>query len=337
MYEENKGNIIIYKLEDGTSKIDVKIENDTVWLTQKQMSELFSVAENNITYHIQNIIKTGELTLEATTQKIRVVQKEGNREVKRDIDFYNLDMIISIGYRVNSKIGIAFRQWATKHLAEYMVKGFVLDVNRLKHDKNTPIEELLEQIRDIRASEMQFYQKVREVLKLSSDYKAKEKETQLFFANIQNKLLFAVLGKTAAEIIYERADHKEINMGLTSFKGSVVRVCDIYISKNYLKKDEIIKLNRLTTMFLDYVENQVERTQKQLFMDDWENKTDKFLEFNEYNLLDGFGNISNKTMKNKANTEYKIFDKERKERQKIEADKEDLKELEKFEKKIKNK
>ena len=334
MNEENKGNIIIYESEDGTSKIDVKIENETVWLTQKQMAELFNTEVNNINYHIKEIFKSGELIEKSVIQKIRITASDGK---PYDVLHYNLDMIISIGYRVNSKSAVKFRQWATKILKEYMVKGFILDIDRLKHDKNTPIEELLEQIRDIRASEMQFYQKVREVLKLSSDYKANEKETQLFFANIQNKLLFAVLGKTAAEIIYERADHKEINMGLTSFKGSIVRVCDIYISKNYLKKDEITNLNRLTTMFLDYIENQVERTQKQLFMDDWGAKTDRFLEFNEYSLLDGFGNISNKAMKNKANTEYKIFDEERKTKRKIEADEEDLKELEKFEKKIKNK
>ena len=323
---ENISNIAFYETENGNFKIDVRIDKDTVWLTQKQMAILFQVDRSVITKHLKNIFDSAELKEISNVQKMHIANSD------KPISYYNLDVIISVGYRVNSKSAIHFRQWATKILKEYIIKGFILDTDRLKHDKNTPIEELLEQIRDIRASEMQFYQKVREVLKLSSDYKANEKETQLFFANIQNKLLYAVLGKTAAEIIYERADHNEINMGLTSFRGNIVRACDIYISKNYLKKDEITKLNRLTTMFLDYVENQVERTQKQLFMDDWENKTNKFIEFNEYNLLNDFGKVSNKTMKEKADNEYKIFDKERKKKQKIAADKEDLKELEKFEK-----
>ena len=329
---ENISNIAFYETENGNFKIDVRVNKDTVWLTQKQMAILFQVEVPAISKHIKNIYEIKELNEASTFSKMEIVQKEGNRQIKREVDFYNLDVIISVGYRVNSKSAIHFRQWATKILKEYIIKGFILDTDRLKHDKNTPIEELLEQIRDIRASEMQFYQKVREVLKLSSDYKANEKETQLFFANIQNKLLYAVLGKTAAEIIYERADHNEINMGLTNFRGNIVRACNIYISKNYLKKDEITKLNRLTTMFLDYVENQVERTQKQLFMDDWENKTNKFLEFNEYNLLNDFGEISNKIIKDKVDNEYEIFNKERKIKQKIAADKEDLKELEKFEK-----
>lgn len=332
MNEENKGNIIIYQSEDGTSKINVRIENETVWLTQKQMSELFEVSVSAINQHIKNIFGAKELNEETVIKFFLITANDGKTY---NTAFYNLDMIISVGYRVNSISAVRFRQWATQILKEYIIKGFALDDERLKKDKNTPIEELVKRVRDIRASELNFYQKIRDVLKLSSDYRANDDETKIFFAKIQNKLLFAIVGKTAAEIIYERANHEKTNMGLTNFKGSIVRVEDIYISKNYLNEKEITKLNALTNMFLYYIEDQVERTQKQLFMDDWENKTDKFLQFNEYNLLNGLGKISGDEAKSKAKTEYGIFDKDRKEKQKVEAEKEDLREIEKLNKKLK--
>lgn len=336
--KEEQGIFAIYTTKENDIKIDVKLKNDTVWLTGNQIAKLFNKDYSNVLKHIKNIYNEEELEQNMTMAKFATVVNRGFAGKKEDeVVYYNLDMIIAVGYRVNSKQATQFRIWATKILKEYIIKGFVLDDERLKHDKNTPIEELVARIKDIRASELNFYQKVRDVLRLSSDYRANEEETQNFYANIQNKLLFAVLGKTAAEIIYERVDHKEINMGLTSFRGDIVRVYDIYISKNYLQEKEITQLNKLVNMFLDYVENQVERTQKKLYMDDWEEKTDNFLKFNEYKILIGLGKMRATIAKKKAKQEYNIFDSERKHLQKQKADEEDLKILQESIKNIENK
>ncbi len=333
--EENKGNIIIYELEDGTSRIDVKVENETVWLTKNQITQLFSTNRQNIEYHIKNIYESNELQESSTCKKILQVQREGSRDVKREVDFYNLDMIISVGYRVNNVAGVRFRQWATKRLAEYMVKGFTLDDERLKGKGNKYLDELVQRIKEIRASELNFYQKVRDAFSLSKDYMENKKETGLFFANIQNKLFHAIVGKTAAELICERADHELANMGLSCFNGTRVRKADVIIAKNYLKENELKSLEKLVVMFLDFIENYIERTKEPIYTNDWKYRADEFLNFYKYKLLDGYGTKSNKEAEDFAESEYTLFDKERKRQEKIEADQKDLKEIEELKKELK--
>jgi len=255
-------NILIYQAEDGKTHINVRMEGDTVWLTQSAMSELFQTSSQNITMHIKNIYAEGELSEVATCKDYLQVQLEGGREVQRALKHYNLEVIIAVGYRVKSHRGTQFRRWATERLREYLVKGFVMDDERLKEGRGLGadyFDELLERIRDIRASEKQFYRKITEIYSLAVDYDPNAEITHEFYASVQNKLHWAITGHTAAELIAERASAAKPNMGLTSWKGKKVRQADVSVAKNYLAEDELRSLNRIVTMYLDYAEDQAER------------------------------------------------------------------------------
>ena len=308
-----EGDLILYRTPKGTSKISVLYQGETFWLNQKKIAELFGVDLRTISYHLGEIYASGELKPEATLQKIRRVQTEGNREVTREIEFYNLDAIISVGYRVNSIQATAFRIWATQTLKEFIVKGFVLDDERLKLNKRFGkdyFDELLERIREIRASERRFYLKITDIYESCSiDYDKEAEITKTFFKIVQNKLHWAVTGKTAAEIIAERADAKKPTMGLTTWKNSPtgkVLKSDIAIAKNYLIETEIAELNRIVTMYLDYAENQAAR-QIPMKMVDWVSRLDAFLSFNEYDVLDDAGKVSAEVAKKLAEGQYDIF------------------------------
>lgn len=262
--------IILYQTEDGRSRIEVRLENETVWLTQQLMAELFQTTQQNISLHIQNIYAEGELGSEATHKDFLSVRREGNRNVQRRLEFYNLDMIISIGYRVKSAVATRFRQWATERLREYIVKGFTLDDERLKgRDRLSDyFDELLARIREIRASEKRVYQRIREIFALASDYREGEQETQVFFATMQNKMHFGATGMTAAEIVRRRANAAQANMGLTTWTGGRVLKRDVPTAKNYLSEKEIDTLNRIVVMFLDQAEFRAQRRQD-IKMADW--------------------------------------------------------------------
>jgi hypothetical protein len=310
---ESNTDILIYQTEDGTTKIDVRLENETVWMTQKAIAELYQTTPQNMTLHIKNIYKEGELVEEATCKNYLQVQNEGNRKVQRQKNFYNLEMIIAIGYRVRSHRGTQFRRWATERLNEYLVKGFTMDDERLKEMKNLGedyFDELLERIKDIRSSEKRFYKKITDIYALSVDYDPKTEIAKQFFATVQNKLHFAIHGHTAAELIAERADSSKDNMGLTTWKGNKVRKTDIKIAKNYLTEKEIKSLNRIVTMYLDYAEDQAER-KKPMYMKDWENKLNAFLEFNERDILNNSGKISKKVAEELAVEQYEKFNQNR--------------------------
>lgn len=324
--DEAQSNIIIYNTMDGKAAVALYAKDGRIWLNQKQMAELFATSVPNINMHIANILKDGELTSDSVIKDYLITAVDGKHY---NVSFYSLEMILSIGYRVRSKRGIQFRQWATRHLSEYLVKGYTMDDERLKNPNGQPdyFDELLERIRDIRASEKRFYQKLRELFALSSDYEAHEKATQMFFAETQNKLLYAVTHQTAAELITARADAGKPNMGLTSWKGSVVRKQDIVIAKNYLNKDEIDLLNRLTTLFLDTAELRV-KEQKDLTLDYWRATADNVLLFNNKDVLQGKGNISNSEMEASVIAEYQKFDSRRKKDDALKADQNDMKMLE---------
>ena len=329
-------NIILYETPQGKISVSVRFEDETFWLTQKAMAELFGVESHTITYHLKEIYKTGELDEMATTRKIRVVQKEGNREVNRELDFYNLDAIIAVGYRVNSKQATQFRIWATQTLKEYITKGFVLDDERLKQGKNfgkDHFDELLARIRDIRASEKRFYQKIRDLFMLSEDYDKTDKKTEQFFAEVQNKLLFATTQHTAAEIIVQRAKAEVLNMGLTSWIGSRVRKEDVIIAKNYLSEDEIDTLNRMVTLFLDTAELRV-KEQIPLSIDFWKQEADSVIQFSRKPLLLDKGKVSHEKAKDFAEKQYAVFDSERKKTEALQADLEDQKAIEELLKKL---
>jgi hypothetical protein len=305
--------ILLYSTSNGTVKVEVLYEDETFWLSQKRMAELFGVESNTITYHLKEIFKSGELEENSTTRKIRAVQKEGNREVSREIDFYNLDAVIAVGYRVNSLQATKFRIWATNSLKEFIIKGFVLDDERLKQSKRFGKDyftELLERIREIRSSERRFYQKLTDIYaECSLDYDPKAEITQTFYKSVQNKLEWAITGKTAAELIAERANAEKPNMGLMTWKkapdGKIVKT-DVVIAKNYLIEKEIKELNRVVTMYLDYAENQAER-QKVLYMRDWLEKLDAFLKFNDYDILTNAGHVSAEVAKTLALQEFEKY------------------------------
>lgn len=310
---KNNTDILIYQTEEGTTKIDVRLENETVWMTQKSIAELYQTTPQNITMHIKKILKEEELFLEETCKSYLQVQKEGNREVERKRTFYNLEMIIAIGYRVRSHRGTQFRRWATERLNEYLVKGFTMNDERLKEMKNLGedyFDELLERIKEIRASEKRFYKKITDIYALSVDYDPKSGIAKQFFATVQNKLHFAIHGHTAAELIVERADCSKDNMGLTTWKGEKVRKGDIVVAKNYLTEKEIKSLNRIVTMYLDYAEDQAER-RKPMHMKDWEKKLNAFLEFNDRDILNNAGKISKKVAEHLATQEYEKFNQKR--------------------------
>jgi len=301
--------IIIYQTEYGKTKIEVRLQDETVWLTQKLMAELFQTTPQNITMHLNNIFKEGELDESSTCKEFLQVQTEGERQIERARKFYNLEAIIAVGYRVKSHRGTQFRRWATERLNEYVVKGFTMDDDRLKNVQNIGsdyFDELLERIRDIRSSEQRFYQKIKEIYKLAVDYDPKAEETMEFFKAVQNKLHFSISGMTAAEIIAGRADATKPNMGLTSWRGDKVRKSDVTIAKNYLNEEELQALNRVVTMYLDYAEDQARR-HKQMFMRDWREKLDFFLQFNERNILTHAGKISHELAVGKAEEEYERY------------------------------
>ncbi|MGL4598417.1 MAG: virulence RhuM family protein [Bacteroidia bacterium] len=309
----NQSDIIFYSSPDGHIKIEVVFNDETFWLTQKKMSDLFGVESHTITYHLKEIYKSAELQEDATTRKIRVVQKEGNRNVNRDLDFYNLDATIAVGYRVNSYQATQFRIWATKTLREFIVKGFVLDDERLKQGKHFGkdyFDELLERIREIRASERRFYLKITDIYEQCSiDYQKESDTTRHFFKTVQNKLHWAITGKTAAELIAERADSSKPNMGLTTWKnapkGKILKG-DIGTAKNYMQEKEIKTLERIVSMYLDYAELQAEK-QIPMKMADWVNRLDAFLQFNEYQLLKDGGKISHEVALSIAEEAYGKF------------------------------
>ena len=305
-----QSNIIIYNTDDGKVKVVLYAKDGNIWMNQNQMAELFATSIPNISMHISNILKEGELQQNSVIKEYLTTAADGKNY---NVTFYSLEMILAIGFRVRSKRGTQFRIWANRNLKEYMVKGFLIDDDRLKNPDGRPdyFDELLERIRDIRASEKRFYQKVRDLLALSSDYDKTDKATQMFFAETQNKLLYAVTHQTAAEIIVSRADASQPNMALTSWKGTVVRKQDIYTAKNYLKDDEIDMLNRLTVLFLDSAELRV-KERKDLTLNYWRNNVDALLDFQNKDVLKGAGTISNTQMERIVDTVYAEFNQRRK-------------------------
>jgi len=308
-----KPNFLLYQTEDGSTRIDVKFEEDSVWLNQKGLAELYQTTPQNITLHIRNIYADGEHSAEATCKEYLQVQNEGGRDVSRYMSYYNLDVILAIGYRVRSHRGVQFRRWATEKLTEYLQKGFVLDDYRLKEAKafgRDYFDELLERIRDIRSSEKMFYRKITDIYAMSVDYDPQHPISQEFFATVQNKLHYAVHGKTAAEIIKDRADSHKPNMGLTSFKGSRLRKGDVVVAKNYLNESELRELNRIVTMYLDYAEDQAEH-ENPMYMKDWKAKLDAFLSFNQRKVLDNPGKVSHAVAEALALQEYEKYHQQR--------------------------
>lgn len=301
----NNSQIIIYQTESGQIKIDVRLENETVWLTQKSMAELFQTSVPNINMHLKNIFEEGELNLEATIKEFLIVRKEGNREVNRNIEYYNLDAIISVGYRVKSNVATRFRIWATQHIKEYIVKGFVLNDERLKNP-DVPFDyfdELLRRIQDIRTSEKRFYQKITDIYATSVDYDPTQETSILFFKTVQNKMHWAITGQTAAEIIKNRADSEKPNMGLTSWRGVKPRKQDVSIAKNYLKEEELAALNNLIEQYLIFATGQAMR-RTPMYMNDWIEKLHGFLSLNDREILKDAGRISNQLATNFAENEY---------------------------------
>jgi hypothetical protein len=328
-----ESNIIIYTTDDGKAKVVLYAKDGNIWMNQNQIAELFDTSIPNISTHISNVLKEGELVEESVIKNYLTTASDGKNY---NVTFYSLDMILAIGFRVRSKRGTQFRIWANRNLKEYMVKGFLIDDERLKNPDGRPdyFDELLERIRDIRASEKRFYQKVRDLLSLSSDYDKSDKATQMFFAETQNKLLYAVTHKTAAELIVSRADASQANMALTSWKGNVVRKQDIYTAKNYLLNDEIDMLNRLTILFLDSAELRV-KERKDLTLNYWRDNVDALLNFQNKDVLKNAGSISNKQMEEIVDAVYEEFNNRRKLYAAQQADKDDLVELEENIKRIK--
>ena len=304
------GKILIYRNEKGDTKIDVYFEEETIWMTQKALCELYQVSKSSVSEHIANIFQDRELEPEATVRKFRTVQTEGTRQVTREREFYNLDMILAVGYRVRSHVGIHFRRWASNILTEYMKKGFALNDDRLRNPKEFGadyFDELLERIRDIRAGEKRVYQKVKEIFALSADYDSTSEIAQNFFKSVQNKLEYAATGYTAPEIIARRADATKDNMGLTSFKGAKVRRNDVTVAKNYMTQEEISTLNLIVNMYLDYAELQA-KNRKPMYMADWENKLVEFLRFNGREVLEHLGTVKRELAEKLALEQYELFD-----------------------------
>tara|TARA_R110001599_G_scaffold2279_2_gene12104 strand:- start:844 stop:1854 length:1011 start_codon:yes stop_codon:yes gene_type:complete len=329
--------LILYTTDDGRIQLHLRVEGDSIWLSQLEIAELFQTTKQNVSLHAKNIFQDNELAPDATVKDSLTVQSEGNRQIKRKISYYNLDLILAIGYRVRSARGVQFRQWASTHLKEFLLKGFVMDDERLKNPGGWDFfDELLERIRDIRASEKRFYQKVRDLFALSSDYQARERETAQFFAEVQNKLLYAATGHTAAELILKRSDPSMPNMALTNWSGSRVRKQDVIVAKNYLTADEIDTLNRLVVIFLEQAELRVKK-QKELTLDFWRNNVDKMLAFNDQPILEGAGSVSRENMEKITRERYEVFDQQRRTAEAEAADAADLKEIEQLEQDLKYK
>lgn len=311
---ENNGNILIYQTETGETKIDTYFNDETIWMTQKSIAELYQTTPQNIILHIKNIYSDGELDENSTCKNYLQVQTEGTRKVQRNVKIYNLQVILAIGYRVRNNIGMHFRNWASSVLSEYMKKGFALNDERLKNPRKFGedyFDELLERIRDIRASEKRMYLKIRDIFATSVDYDPKSKQAQLFYKTVQNKLHYSVHGHTAPELIFERADATKDNMGLKSFKGSKVRKSDVTIAKNYLNQEEISNLNRIVTMYLDYAEDQAKQ-HIPMYMNDWEQRLNMFLQFTGRKVLESGGTISREEADRFAKEQYELFDHNRK-------------------------
>lgn len=306
------GEFLLYETEDGRTRVECRFVEDTLWLSQAGMADLFQVKVPTVNEHLKNLYAEGEIQQEATIRQYLMVRQEGRRQVNRHIDHYNLDAILAVGYRVRSARGTQFRRWATERLREYLVKGFTLDDERLK---NPPVagsavpdrfDELLERIRDIRASERRMYLRVREIFAMAADYSPSLPETTQFFEVIQNKLHFTVTGKTAAELIAQRANSGLPNMGLTTWKSGSVQKADVKVAKNYLNEQEVSELNRIVAMWLDYAEDQARR-RKEVFLKDWAERLDAFLTFNERDVLEGTGKMSKKQADAHAEAQYEEF------------------------------
>ena len=325
--------IIIYNTQDGKTSVSLLTKDSTVWMNQNQLAELFDTSKQNIGQHIASVLEDNELDQNSVVKNYFTTAADGK---DYNVTFYSLEMILAIGFRVRSKRGTQFRQWANQNLASYMIKGFVMDDERLKNLDGRPdyFDELLARIRDVRASEKRFYQKVRDLFALSSDYDGSDKSTQMFYTETQNKILFAITGKTAAEIVVSRANSNLPNMALTSWKGKVVRKQDIYIAKNYLAEDEIDNLNRFVTVFLETAELRAKNRQD-ITMAFWQENIDKILLLNDKTILQGKGNVSNEQMERKVDELFASFDIKRKIEEARQADAEDLDELKALESKIK--
>lgn len=302
--------LILYRTDDGRTRIEVRLADETVWMTQAAMAELYQGTKQNISLHLKNIFDDGELQEDRVVKQYLTTAADGK---KYRTKFYNMETIISVGYRVRSPRGTQFRRWATERLNEYLVKGFTMDDERLKQGKNIGsdyFDELLARIRDIRSSEKRFYQKIRDIYALAVDYDPKAEETQAFFRIVQNKLHFAISGKTAAELISQRVDAAKPNMGLTAWKGAKVRKSDVIIAKNYLNEKEMEGLNRIVTMYLEFAEDQAMR-HRQVFMRNWREKLDAFLQFNEREILHNAGKVSKAVADRLAEEQYDIFNQQR--------------------------
>ena len=303
---DNKNEILIYEDKDGITKVNVTFTNEDIWLTQNQLAEIYKTTQQNISQHIASIYKDNELPIDSTNKKLLLVQNEGGRSVKRNIDHYNLDMIIALGYRVQSEVAVRFRIWATQRLHEYIQKGFTMDDERLKQGGNRYFKELLQRIRDIRSSERNFYQQVTDIYATSIDYDPRADITKKFFATVQNKLHYAVHEHTAAELIYDRVDNEKPYVGMTNFKGDYVTIDDVKIAKNYLSEVELQRLNLLVSQFLDFAELQAleQRTMK---MKDWVEELDNQILLNRRKILEGNGKISHEEAIAKAEKEFQIY------------------------------
>ena len=329
---DEQQNIIIYRTADGRASVALYAKDGKIWLNQQQMAELFATSKPNISMHIANILKEKELNEISVVKNFLTTAADGKNY---NVVFYSLEMIIAVGYRVRGIRGTQFRQWATEHLTEYLVKGFTMDDERLKNPDGRPdyFDELLLRIRDIRASEKRFYQKIRDLFAFSSDYDKSDKATQMFFAETQNKLLYAVTHQTAAELIVSRADATQPNMGLTTWKGSIVRKGDVIVAKNYLQNEEIDSLNRLVDIFLTSAEERV-RGRRDLTLDYWRKNVDNLLTFQEKDILQGTGSITNYEAEETAKQVYDVFNTKRKQMEAQAADADDLKMLEDLERRI---
>ncbi len=324
-----QGEFVLFQSADGTARVECRFESDSLWLSQALIANLYDKDVRTINEHLVNIYNEGELAQNATIRKFRIVRQEGSRQVSRDIEHYNLEAILAVGYRVRSTRGTQFRQWATQTLQEFLVKGFVMDDERLK---NPPVgqsampdyfDEMLERIRDIRASERRVYLRVREIFTMAADYQPSNKETTRFFQSIQNKLHFASTGMTAAELIAQRVDANKSDMGLTNYKGDEPRKTDVTIAKNYLQEEEIKNLNRIVNMWLDFAEDQALR-RKQVFLKDWQSKLDQFLDFNDREVLSGAGSISKQAADEKAKQEYERFNAQKRRLKEAEGTRENI-------------
>lgn len=324
--------VVLYTSEDGTTRLDLRLEGETVWLTQLEIAELFQTTKQNVSLHTNNLFKEGELLLDSVVKDSLTTAADGKNYRTK---LYNLELILAIGYRVRSPRGTQFRQWASSHLKEYLIKGFVMDDERLKSPEPWDyFNELLARIRDIRASEKRFYQKVRDLFALSGDYHQREQETQRFFAQAQNKLLYAATGYTAAELVVKRADASQPNMALTAWKGARVRKQDVIVAKNYLTADEIDTLNRLVVIFLEQAELRVKQ-QNDLSLEFWQGNIDRMLAFNDQAILEGVGAVSHESMRQMAQQRYDEFDQSRRQSEALAADAADIKALEVLEQHLK--